>query len=85
MTTLEKIDEAIQPYMENRGDLEVADAITHMLADLRHLCDVHELSFGAVDRRAYQCYLAGRSDMARGITNQSEDDPSYSGQPTGRL
>ena len=70
MKTLEKIEEAIQPYMENRGDLEVSEAVADMLADLRHYCDVYELSFHQLDRRAYQNYLAEHTDMMRGRARQ---------------
>jgi len=35
---------------------EVDTAIVDMLADLRHLCDLEELDFSAIDSRAYAHY-----------------------------
>lgn len=37
-------------------------AITCMLADLRHLCDEHELDFAQLDRQAYADYAESRGD-----------------------
>lgn len=39
------------------SDLYV-DAMTDLVADLRHLCDREELDWGWIDKRAYDHYLA---------------------------
>lgn len=38
--------------------------IVQLLCDVRHLCDVHSLDFGEVDRDAYQRYLLERASRA---------------------
>ena len=56
---------ALRSYLRAKGeefareDLYVD--ITDLLADLRHLCEAHELCFGDLDRMAYAHYSAERS------------------------
>lgn len=40
---------------------DVKTVLTDLLADLRHLCDSHDLCFGDLDKMAYQHYVAERN------------------------
>lgn len=40
------------------GGDDPAEGLTDLLADARHFCDRHGLSFAELDRVAYQHYLA---------------------------
>ena len=42
------------------GPTDWAATASDALADLRHLCDKHDLDFGNLDRIAYDNYLAER-------------------------
>jgi len=47
-------------------DLEgLATDVTDLLANLRHLCDVHQLDFAWQDKRAYEHYCAEVSEDRR--------------------
>jgi len=48
---------ALQGYDEPNN----ATSVTDVLTDLRHLCEAHGWDFDALDRMAYQHYLAEKA------------------------
>ncbi len=57
--------EAVAP---NTPTPDPEDAITDMLADLRHLCDGLNLDFAQLDRKAYKYYIEENSRLHQPTT-----------------
>lgn len=43
-------------YAESRNDESARIALTTLLADIRHACDMKKLNYATLDREAYQIY-----------------------------
>lgn len=63
---LKDLRDTIERYCEEQGT-ETEATIRDVLTDLRHLCDVHDLDFGEIDRRAYEGYCEECSPEWRGL------------------
>jgi hypothetical protein len=49
---------ACDMLLEHYGDDEPPDRLVDLLTDARHWCDLNGQSFGELDQRAHQHYLA---------------------------
>lgn len=67
--------EAVKPHLTipqyvadyELGLLSGDEVVTDVLAQLRHFCDLHAVDFGACDRRAYEHYLAEKSEQPEDV------------------
>jgi hypothetical protein len=68
-----RVTESIQQrYASGYGADEF---VTDLLADLRHFCDAHHLSYSELDQRAYEHYITER--QLGGASGHSHDTPPY--------
>lgn len=47
---------------------DVESAVSKALTDLRHICDLHNLSFADIDRIAYKVYSLEAKEVRQGAT-----------------
>lgn len=56
-----RADKVLAIINEHYEDTDVEASISDVLADLRHLCDAHDINFAEQDRMAYANYAAERT------------------------
>lgn len=64
-------------YFAENGEpesLDIDDALSILLTNVRHVCDAYGLDYAETDRLAYEAYLRERAEAATAAAGDDADD-----------